>query len=72
MIAEPLIREALDCPPPIHAARLEAIRACTAAEGVLHRARRAGDTRAIHVAQRAYTAAKANLLSAELRAAVKS
>jgi hypothetical protein len=49
----------------------EAIRACTVAEGVLHRARRAGDTRAIHVAQIAYTEAKTNLLSAELRAAVK-
>lgn len=49
----------------------EAIRACTVAEAILHRARKVGDTRSIHAAQKAYTEAKSNLLSAELRAAVK-
>jgi len=65
MIAEPLIREALDLPTPEQAAKREAIRACTAAEGVLHRARRAGDTRAIHAAEKAYSAAKHALLAIE-------
>jgi hypothetical protein len=65
MIAEQIIREALDCPEPIEAAKREAIRACTAAESALHRAKWANDTRAIHAAQEGFTAAKHALLAIE-------
>jgi hypothetical protein len=76
MIAEEAIREALDLPTPEEFAKREELRAhterledanwaCCVAEGVLYRAKQAKDTRAIHAAEKAFTAAKHALLAIE-------